>query len=99
MKGKEEDISIKVNIAGVAFPMRVQPSEEELIRKAESLIGERLKALKEGYQVTDRHTLLSMLTIQLAGDLVQQQELSNTETLSQQFQELNKLLDAALNEI
>ena len=101
MKGKEEDISITVNIAGVAYPLRIQSSEEEYIRKAEHLINERLRALKDDYKITDRPTLFSMLSIQLASELVQQKELNvGTDSgISEQFRQLNNVLDSALNEI
>ena len=101
MKGKEEDISINVNIAGVAYPIRVNPSEESGVRKAEKMVNDRLRALKDDYGVTDRQMLLSMLTMQLASELVQKQDgdANRNDGITEQIKQLDRILDSALGEI
>lgn len=101
MKGLEEDISIKVNIADVVYPLRVKPSEEENVRKAAKLINEKIRTLKDDYQVQDNKILLSMASLQFASELLQLRERPQIEDngISEQVQSIENMLDAVLNEI
>ena len=53
-------LSIKVNIAGRTYPLTIERSEEEMIRKAADKINESIKDLKENYAVKDIQDLLAM---------------------------------------
>jgi len=58
-------LSIKVNIAGRTYPLTIERSEEEMIRKAADNINESIKNLKENYAVKDIQDLLAMTALQL----------------------------------
>ena len=58
-------LSIKVNIAGRTYPLTIERSEEEMIRKAADNINESIKDLKENYAVKDIQDLLAMTALQL----------------------------------
>ena len=59
-------LSIKVNIAGRSYPLTIERSEEEMIRKAADNINESVKNLKENYAVKDIQDLLAMTALQLS---------------------------------
>jgi cell division protein ZapA len=59
-------LSIKVNIAGRTYPLTIERSEEEMIRKAADKINESVKNLKENYAVKDIQDLLAMAALQLS---------------------------------
>ena len=59
-------LSIKVNIAGRTYPLTIERSEEEMIRKAADNVNESIKDLKENYAVKDMQDLLAMTALQLS---------------------------------
>lgn len=59
-------LSIKVNIAGRTYPLTIERSEEEMIRKAAENINSSVKNLKENYAVKDIQDLLAMSALQLS---------------------------------
>ncbi|MDC0338760.1 cell division protein ZapA [Flavobacteriales bacterium] len=59
-------LSIKVNIAGRTYPLTIERSEEEMIRKVADNINASIKNLKENYAVKDMQDLLAMTALQLS---------------------------------
>lgn len=59
-------LSIKVNIAGRTYPLTIERSEEEMIRKAADNINASIKNLKENYAVKDMQDLIAMTALQLS---------------------------------
>ena len=59
-------LSIKVSIAGRTYPLTIERSEEEMIRKAADNVNESIKDLKENYAVKDMQDLLAMTALQLS---------------------------------
>jgi len=59
-------LSIKVNIAGRTYPLTIDRSEEEVIRKAADNINRSIKDLGENYAVKDVQDLLAMTALQLS---------------------------------
>ncbi len=55
------DISIKLKIADREYPMRVNASEEETIRRAGKVLNERIKAYQDKYRIDDKQDLLAMV--------------------------------------
>jgi cell division protein ZapA (FtsZ GTPase activity inhibitor) len=100
-KMEEKDISIKVNIADVVYPMRIKPSEEENVRKGAKMINDKLRSLKDDYQLTDRQILLSMVSLQFATELLQLKEKPEVENdgISETIRQIDDLLDKALVEV
>ncbi|MEW6469862.1 MAG: cell division protein ZapA [Bacteroidota bacterium] len=62
--------SIKVNIAGRSYPVKIKPDEEGSVRKAAKLINDKIKELQENYAVTDKQDLLAMSALQISTQLV-----------------------------
>ncbi len=84
------ELSIKVNIGGRSYPLKIKRTEEEKIRKAASKINENLKELKSNYAVIDTQDLLAMTVLQYATDSV---STNNTVEFDQLSDEIIALRD------
>jgi len=77
-------LSIKVNIAGRTYPLTIERSEEEMIRKAAENINSSIKNLRENYAVKDIQDLLAMTALQLS---------TQSKTISKEVEEEKILND------
>ena len=59
-------ISIKLVIAGRSYPLTINESEEEAVRKAAEDINSNIQQLQQIYAVKDMQDLLAMTSLQLA---------------------------------
>ena len=55
-----EDRSIRIELAGRAYPLTIHPDEEENIRSAANELNESIARLKTDYPLTDKQDLLAM---------------------------------------
>ncbi|NVO83712.1 MULTISPECIES: cell division protein ZapA [Hymenobacter] len=62
------DLSIKIRIADRDYPMKVSPQDEERLRLAGRLLGERLKEFREQYGIQDKQDLLAMIALSTMAD-------------------------------
>lgn len=90
-----EELSIKVNIANRSYPLTVQADEEEMVRRAAKLINDKLKDLQQLFAVKDMQDMLSMISLEIANELIR---LKNThsreqELLQKEVQQLQQLLE------
>ena len=65
-------LSIKVTIGGRTYPLTIDRSEEETIRKAADAINKNIKDLQSNYAVRDMQDLMAMTTLQFSTDLLKQ---------------------------
>ena len=61
-----EERSIRIELAGRAYPLTIHPEEEENIRTAAQEINESITRLKAGYPLTDKLDLLAMAALEVA---------------------------------
>lgn len=66
----KDQLSIKVSIAGRSYPLTIERSEEEAIRKAVKSINERVNDYEKNYNIKDRQDLLAMSSIFFASQAV-----------------------------
>ena len=59
------EVSIKINIAGRTYPIKVQKGREVLVRTAAERINKKMDELKSSYAVKDAQDLLAMSSLQL----------------------------------
>jgi cell division protein ZapA len=76
-------LSIKVNIAGRTYPLTIDRSEEEAIRKAADAINKNIKDLQSNYAVRDMQDLIAMTSLQFSTDLLKQ-----TKSVEQEQEQL-----------
>jgi cell division protein ZapA (FtsZ GTPase activity inhibitor) len=61
-----DKLSIKVTIAGRLYPLTIERSEEEQVRKAVKDINDKLMEYETNYHIKDRQDLLSMSILYFA---------------------------------
>ena len=60
-----EERSIRVELAGRAYPLTIQASEEANVRGAVEEINESIARLKANYPLTDKQDLLAMAALEV----------------------------------
>ncbi|MFB1021836.1 MAG: cell division protein ZapA [Vicingaceae bacterium] len=93
-----KDLSIKVNIAGRMYPLTVQQTEEENIRKAVKAIDEMVRDYEQNYAVKDKQDLLAMVALQYATQSIElnAKTTSIDSGLNSQLKVLNDLISEVL---
>lgn len=91
-------LSIKVNIAGRTYPLTIDRSEEEVIRKAADAINKNIKDLQANYAVRDMQDLIAMTSLQFSSDLLKQNKTVEQEKSEQEIEQLALKLDQFLNQ-
>lgn len=61
-----DERSIRVELAGRAYPLTIQPAEEVNVHRAVDEINESIDRLKEGYPLTDKQDLLAMAALEVS---------------------------------
>ncbi len=92
------ELSIKVTIAGRTYPLTIERSEEERIRKAVSEINDNIKNLQDNYAVKDTQDLLAMTALQFStqNDLLDSSV--DADKLENAFNEVNVRLKSYLEQ-
>ncbi|MGZ5304116.1 MAG: cell division protein ZapA [Bacteroidia bacterium] len=95
---KKEEISIKVSIADVVYPLRISLDEEENVRKAAKLINDKIRIYREDYRISDKANLLSMVALQFANELLMYKERKWIEDngITEEINEIERLLDEGI---
>jgi cell division protein ZapA len=95
----EDKLKIKISIADRVYPLTIDPSREEGLRKAAKNIEVMLKQLEKSYAVRDKQDVLAMCALQFAAKAEQKiidTSVDLSETL-EHIEVLNKLLDTHLS--
>lgn len=91
-------LRIKVLIAGVTFFLRIDPKEEESIRKAAKHIDDKLNVYRERFPGQTTEKYLSMVALHI-GTLYQQERMrTDTMPFQEKFEELSIKLDEFLTD-
>ncbi|MBL0126157.1 MAG: cell division protein ZapA [Flavobacteriales bacterium] len=61
-----DERSIRVELAGRAYPLTIHQAEEENVRRAVDEINESITRLKEHYPLTDKQDMLAMAAMEVA---------------------------------
>lgn len=91
-------LRIKVTIAGMTFFLRIDPIEEEAIRKAIKHIDNKLNVYREHFPGQTSEKYLAMIALHI-GVLYQQEKMrTDTRPYQEKFEELSIKLDEFLTE-
>lgn len=82
-----EKLKIKLSIANRVYPLTIDPSQEEGLRKAAQKIDTMIKQFEQSYSVRDKQDVLAMCALQFASQ--SEQKVIDKENLSEEVQ--NKL--------
>ena len=88
-----EKLKIKLSIANRVYPLTIDSSQEEGLRKAAKNIDVMIKQFEQSYSVRDKQDVLAMCALQFASQL--EQKSIDKENVNEHVEE--KLL--ALNEL
>lgn len=88
------ELSIKIKIADREYPMKVDPEDEERIRKAGRIINDKLKYYAKQFGIDDKQDLLAMVAFDILVDKSQKEEIDviNDETILDKVNSLNNIL-------
>ena len=89
-----EKLKIKLSIANRVYPLTIDPSQEEGLRKAAKKIEAMIKQFEQSYSVQDKQDVLAMCALQFASQI--EQKSIDTETVSEEVEEKLKALDSLL---
>ena len=91
------ELRIKVTIAGISFFLRINPQEEESIRKAIKHIDDKLNVYREHFPGQTTEKYLAMIALHI-GALYQQEKMrTDTRPFQEKFEELSIKLDEFLD--
>ncbi len=93
-----DKLSIKINIANRIYPMKIERSSEEYIRKAVKKIEERLKFYEDSYAIKDKQDLLAMCLIEYASKIESNNndKVIKDDGISELLENIELLLDSKL---
>ena len=94
-----EKLKIKLSIANRVYPLTIEPSQEEGLRKAALQIDGMIKQFEQSYSVRDKQDVLAMCALQFASQT--EQKTIDKENLSEdvehRLEAIDQLLQTNLN--
>lgn len=93
-----EKLKIKLSIANRVYPLNIDPSQEEGLRKAAKNIEAMIKQFEQSYSVRDKQDVLAMCALQFAAQ-VEQKSIDKehvNEHVEDKLNALNDLLQSYL---
>ena len=90
-----EKLKIKLSIADRVYPLTIDPSQEEGLRKAAKNIEQLAKKFEQSYAVRDKQDVLAMCALQFASK-IEQKGIDQTEGSIESLERL-KALDQLVN--
>ncbi|WP_147676449.1 cell division protein ZapA [Algibacter pacificus] len=91
-----EKLKIKLSIGNRVYPLTIDPSQEEGLRKAAKNIEVMIKQFEQSYSVRDKQDVLAMCALQFASQ-VEQKSIDKTnvnEHVEDKLNALNNLLNS-----
>ncbi len=90
-------LSIKIKIADREYPMKVEPEEEERIRKAGKIVNEKIKLFRGQFGIDDKQDLLAMVAFDALVERLKKEGSSNDDGLLQEkLAGLNNLISQSI---
>ncbi len=94
-----ETLKIKLSIADRVYPLTVNPSQEEGLRRATKKIDEMIKQFEQNYAVRDKQDVLAMCALQFAAQTEQKivNNVNDQAEIEEKLNALNQLLQVHLS--
>lgn len=92
----DDKLSIRVNVADRYYPLKVEPENEEKIRKAARMINEKVLQYKQRYSDKDVQDYLAMAALQYVIKLTEEEEKKNDDHFPAAVKELITKIDLVL---
>ena len=93
-----EKLKIKLSIADRVYPLTIDPSQEEGLRKAAKNIEQLAKKFEQNYAVRDKQDVLAMCALQFASKIEQRgiDQSEGTHEATERLQALDELVNSKL---
>ena len=95
---KEDKLSIRVNIADRYYPLKIERSDEEKIRKAAKMINEKVLQYKQRYTDKDTQDFLAMAALQYVIKVIEHDDNFQMSPVLDKIKDLNDELDTVLKD-
>jgi cell division protein ZapA (FtsZ GTPase activity inhibitor) len=92
----DDKLSININIADRLYPLRVERTEEEGIRKAAKIINEKVSQYKQKYASKDLQDCLAMATLQFVIQKSDTEKRNDNSPLVDELEVMNDFLSEFL---
>ncbi|MCR9183157.1 MAG: cell division protein ZapA [Flavobacteriaceae bacterium] len=94
-----DTLKIKLSIADRVYPLTVNPSQEEGLRRATKKIDEMIKQFEQNYAVRDKQDVLAMCALQFAAQTEQKivNNVNDQAEVEEKLNALNQLLQVHLS--
>lgn len=93
----DDKLSIRVNVADRFYPLKIDRSDEEKIRKAAKLINEKVLQYRQRYNDKDLQDFLAMAALQFVIKLLESENRFEVPQVLDQIDELNEWLTDSLD--
>lgn len=94
----DDILTINVNIDGFRVPLKISRSDEEIYRKAEKLVVERLNKFRASYPQRTYEEVLKFVALQLATDIARDKLTLEISPVTDKLRELDAELDKVLEQ-
>ncbi|MGA8852679.1 MAG: cell division protein ZapA [Christiangramia sp.] len=94
----EDKLKIKISIADRVYPLTIQPSQEEGLRKAAKKIEGMIKQFEQNYAVRDKQDVLAMCALQFAAQ-TEQKDIDKSSEMIEAEEKLKSLNDLLQNHL
>lgn len=93
-----EKLKIKLSIADRVYPLTIDPSQEEGLRKAAKNIEQLAKKFEQNYAVRDKQDVLAMCALQFASKIEQKgiDQMEGVTETAERLKALDHLLGSKL---
>lgn len=89
----DSSFHIKLQIAGRYYPLIIDRSEEEIIRKAARVINEKVQQYQQRYKDKDGQDFLAMAAFQFVVSLIKLEEQNSEAPLVSAIEEISEELE------
>ncbi len=88
------EVSVKVEIAGGIYPLKVKSEDEANVKLAVELINQKIDEFERNFSVKDKKDILVMVTLQLVSQLQKQKDQAENElsTLKSVLKDVEQML-------
>lgn len=93
----DDKLSIRVNVAERYYPLKVDRSDEERVRKAARLINEKVLQYKQKYVDKDIQDFLAMAALQFVIRLIEEEDKVVDDRMPDALKELTQIIESAMD--
>ena len=94
----DDKLSIRINIGDKYYPLRIERSEEEIIRKAAKTINDKLTQYRSKYSERDMVDLLAMTALQYTKKNIEKEEANDHAEVTEELKQINIDLEDYINQ-